>query len=90
MKKRIVALFLLAALALTLFAACGKKNITPEEAQAIALKAAGLTAKQASDIHTHVTSYGDNPCYNIHITAGGQEYSFFIDGTTGEILNADG
>ena len=90
MKKRIVALFLLAALALTLFAACGKKNITPEEAQEIALKAAGLTTSQIDEIHTHITSYGDNPCYNIHITVGGQELEYFIDGTTGEVLNAVG
>lgn len=88
MKKRIVALVILACLSLTLFAACGKKNttITTEEAQKIALKEIGMTAEQVDDIHVHATQYEGVACYQMHITAGDDVFYVYID-QTGNVLH---
>ena len=89
MKKRYFVLFLTLILLLSLLAGCGKKSsmLTVEEAQKIAVKEAGISESQISDIHTHISSRDGVPCYNIHITADGKEYEFFIDAATGEFLN---
>ncbi len=84
MKKRIIALALLAVLALTLFAACGKTVLSSEAAQKKALEALGIPKNQVTDIHTHVVS-GDVPGYSIHITHGGEEITVFVDAVTGEV-----
>ena len=92
MKKRILAVIVLAALMLSLFTACGSKGasvITPEKAQKIALKDAGLSADDVSDIHTHVVTEQGVAGYSIHITVGGTEYEYIIAAETGEILYAD-
>ena len=89
MKIRMLALFLLAALLLT---ACGSEEpsvLTPEDAQKIVLEDAGLTTKDVSDIHTHITEHDGVPGYSIHITIDGAEYEYIIDGVTGDILHAD-
>ena len=89
MMKRILAIVLLAALALTLFAACDKKEalmLTAEEAQKVALKDLGISAKKASDVHTHTHMEGNIPCYNIHITYNGVEYEYLINAKTGDII----
>ena len=89
MKKRIIAMIALLMLALSPFTGCKKnKTVTSQEAQEIALKAAGLTAGQVDDVHVHVTSYEGAACYQIHITVGQVEHTFYID-QSGEILNAD-
>lgn len=90
MKKRMIALLLLVALSLTLFAACGKKAtaITTEEAQKIALKEVGMTADQVDDIHVHATQYEGTPCYQMHITAGNAVYYVYID-QTGKVLHTN-
>lgn len=89
MKIRMLTLFLLAALLLT---ACGADDpgvLTPEEAQKIVLEDTGLSAKDVSDIHTHITEHDGIPGYSIHITIDGAEYEYIIDGVTGDILHAD-
>ena len=88
MKTRVIAILLLAALALSLFAACGGNKsglLTAEEAQKIALKDAGISARKA-DVHVHVTSFENIPCYNIHITLNDAEYEYFISAKDGTIL----
>lgn len=84
MKRRIVAIFLLLAL---LLAGCADEGgpISPEEAQQIALDHAGV--KSAQNVHTHVVSTQENPCYSIHLTIDGISYEYLIDGITGEILS---
>ena len=94
MTKRIVALLLLAALAMTLFAACGKtadkkKDITEAEATQIALQAIGKTADQVDDVHVHKTTYQGNAVFQVHIHAGTEEYAVYID-QTGKVLNKIG
>lgn len=92
MKIRIVTILLLAAMMLSLLTACKDNSvsvITAEEAQAIALEDAGLSAGDVTDIHTHVGSYQDVPCYSIHITIGNTEYEYVIAAGTGEILHSD-
>ena len=58
---------------------------TAEEAQQIALDHAGV--KNAENVHTHVVSGEEHPCYNIHLTIEGVSYEYLIDGITGEILS---
>lgn len=90
MKKRIIALCLLAALALTLFAACGKKDaaISTEKAQKIALQEIGKTAADVDDVHVHATQYDGAPCYEVHITDGSEEIYVYID-RTGQVLHTE-
>lgn len=91
MKKRILTLVVVLAMALSLFAACSNKSgtITSEQAQKIALKAAGLSASQVDDVHVHVESYDGVPCYQIHITDGDKEYTYYIAAKGGEILGQE-
>lgn len=92
MKIRMITILVLAALLLSLFTACNDDEvsvITAEEAQKIALEDAGLSARDVSDIHTHVSSYENVPCYSVHITIEGTEYEYMIAATTGEVLYAD-
>jgi len=88
MKKRIIALCLLAALSLTLFVACSKeeKVITKEEAIQIVLKDAGIT--DTSNYHIHADpspATGTPKSYTIHIH-GAQEFSYVVDAVTGEFV----
>lgn len=82
--KRLIALFLLLALILV---GCTEKSgpLTAEEAQKIALDHAGV--KSAENVHTHVVSGEEHPCYSIHLTIEGVSYEYLIDGITGEILS---
>lgn len=90
MKTRLIAFFLLAALLVALFTACGStsKVLTQEEAQEVALKHAGLSASEAEDVHTHIVTEDGIPCYNIHITVGDLTYSYLIAANGGEILES--
>ena len=82
--KRLIALFLLLALILV---GCAEKSgpLTVEEAQKIALDHAGV--KRAENVHTHVVSGEEHPCYSIHLTIEGVSYEYLIDAITGEILS---
>ena len=88
MKKRIVSTLLLAALLLSLLAACGEKAsvLTGELAQKIALEAAGLIDDGTANIHTHIGEQDGIPCFNVHITVGEKEYSFAISAVDGKII----
>lgn len=88
MKKSIICILLL--LALTL-AACGGNNgvISEEEAFELALQELQLDEDDVTDIHTHKTTYEEQPCYNIHITTEDGEYEVYIS-ATGEILRTKG
>lgn len=86
MTKKILALVLAAVLCLGLLAACGNDSVIGEDkAIKIALKDAGLKQNQVS-VHTHGGSYEGTPCYEIHIDSGSEEYAYYIDAVTGEIL----
>lgn len=91
MKIRVITILVLAALMLSLLTACNDDAsvITPEKAQEIALEDAGLSAKDVTDVHTHVSSYEDVACYSIHITVDGTEYEYMIAAGTGEILYSE-
>ncbi len=89
MKQRIFAILMTAVLLLGLLTACGNDGpLTPEDAQEVVLKHAGVTASQVSDIHTHVTTNeAGEACYSIHITIKGETFEYLIHGTTGEVLS---
>lgn len=76
---------------MSLFAGCDSKSdvLTKEQAQKIALEEAGLTEKQATDIHTHIVTEKGIPCYSVHINAGNKEFSFVINAADGSILSSD-
>ena len=88
MKKRIIALCLLAALSLTLFAACGKKEaaITKEEAIQIVLRDAGITDPSKYHIHADPSPAKGTPkLYTVHIH-GEKEFSYVVDAQTGDFV----
>ena len=90
MKKNILAVLALCILLLGMLCACGKSGaITSEQAQKIALEDAGLKQKDVSDVHSHVVSENNIPCYSIHISVADREYSYLIHAGTGEILDSD-
>ena len=90
MKRKIFAVLALSVLLLGLLCACGNASaITEEKAQKIALEDAGLTKKDVSDVHAHVVSENNVPCYSIHISTEAGDYSYLIHAGTGEILEAD-
>ena len=82
--KRLISLFLL--LALILVGCADKPGPLPaEDAPQIALDHAGV--KNAENVHTHVVSGEEHPCYSIHLTIEGVSYEYLIDAITGEILS---
>lgn len=90
MTKRMTAFFLILAMLAAVLCGCGNNKssiISLEEAQKIALEDAGITADEAGEIHVHVASYEDTPCYGIYITVNGTPYEYMIAAQTGEILN---
>lgn len=87
MKRKIFAVLAVSVLLLGLLCACGKSNaITAEKAQKIAMEDAGLKQKDVSDVHAHVVTEDNVPCYSIHISTADKEYSYLIHAGTGEIL----
>lgn len=93
MKKRIIALVALMALALSLFAACAKKDdkghITAEQAQKIALETVGVSKKDKYEVHTHVEEIDGKPCFTVHVVLMYWEHAVVIDAITGEVLSND-
>lgn len=89
MKKRILSLLVLVALLLGVFTACGSKNdvLTPEQAQKIAVEDAGFTVKQATDVHTHIVTEEGVPCFSVHFSANGKDFSYVISAADGTILS---
>lgn len=88
MKKRLISIVLLTLLALSLFSACGKQNepITAEQAQAAAFADAGVSANEASDVHVHIMEKDGIPCYSIHFSAAGKDYSVLISAADGSVV----
>lgn len=88
MKARIFALMLALAMLLCVFTACGNSTdvLTSEQAQQIALEEAGLSADEATNIHTHIVTEDGIPCFNVHISAGDEEFSYLISAADGTII----
>jgi len=88
MKKRMIALFLLAALSVTLFAACGKKEevLSKEEIIQIVLEDAGITDPSKYHIHADPSPAKGTPkSYTVHIH-GEKEFSYVVDAKTGTFV----
>lgn len=87
MKKRMIALVLLAVFALGI-AACDKNSaLTTEEAQEVALEHLGINEEDAS-VHAHVTSENGIPCYSIHVSTADGDHTVVIHAGTGEVLSS--
>lgn len=89
MKRRILVCLILSALVLSLFTACGSNNdvLTAEQAQKIAAEDAGFDVKQAEDIHTHIVTENGIPCFSVHFSAGGKDFSYIISAADGTIIS---
>ena len=87
--KKLIATVLAAILCLSMLAACGEeeKTLTQQEAMQIAVADAGYEVTQVSGIHAHVGEENGTTVYQIHFNAGGTEYTYLIDGSTGDILS---
>lgn len=88
MKKRILAIALLACLVLSLLAACGNDDgiIDAEKAQKIVLEHLGVASNKAS-MHIHTDEHNGKPCYSIYATVDGKTWEYLVDAETGEILS---
>lgn len=90
MTKRLITMFILTALMLTLATACGGREssiITSEEAQKIAMEAVGVSADEVTDVHIHAATYDDLACYGIYITVGNVTHECMIAAQTGQVLH---
>lgn len=85
--KKLIALFLVLILVLSL-TACGGKAISAAKAMKIAAKDAGCSVSDISaTAHTHVvTDESGAPCYNLHFSFDGENYNYMIS-ASGEILS---
>lgn len=71
-------------------AACAEsKSLTPEEARAIALEYAGLTAEQVTFTKCHMDRDDGRTVYEIEFFANGIEYDMDVDLYTGRITDTD-
>ena len=89
MKKRFLAIITVFILSIGLLFACGqpkKSAITEAEAQKIALESAGLAISQVTDIHTHLITQNDAPCYQVHMTTDTGDVTVVINAATGEVI----
>lgn len=95
MKRKILSVFVLAALVLTLFAGCETAtkpttvtNITPEEAYEIIYDALGITQEQFLSPIVHYGEYGDpaESCYSIQFATLQKDYIFIISAIDGDIM----
>lgn len=86
--KKWICLTLTAAFLLCLCACGGNKAkvITQEQAQAIALEDAGVTADQVDNIHLHTAVENGVPVYTVHFDQGGRTRSYTIHAGDGTIL----
>ena len=84
--KKIIAMFVLLALCLSLFVACSSGPVNAEKAQKIALDHAGLKESQVTDIHTHVIEQEGIPCFQIHMTTETGEITVVVDASNGEVI----
>ncbi len=67
---------------------CAKSGaLTEQDAQRIALQALEVSEKDASEIHIHVTTYENTPCYSVHVTVDGYSHEVVIHAGTGEVLH---
>ena len=63
--------------------------ITPEDAQNIALEHAGVTAEEATGLHTVMDIDDGRQEYDVEFRVGHLEYEYEIDAATGKILSTD-
>ena len=64
-------------------------DLTAEEAQAIALRHAGLTADQVTRLHTEPDRERGGLHYDVEFHHDGYEYDYEIDAATGTILSRE-
>ena len=100
MKRKILSVFLLAAMVLTLFAGCEASSaskepttvlvltITGEEAQTIVQEALGITPEEMLSPMIHMGTYGDpaESAYSIQFATLEKDYEFVVSAEDGEIL----
>lgn len=95
MKRKIMSVFVLAALVLTLFAGCGGAtkattvtNIEPEEAYKIIQDALGITQEEMLSPFVHYGEYGDpaESAYSIQFATLEKDYIFIISAIDGDIM----
>ena len=88
MRTRVISLILVIVMLLGVLAGCGKSDVvSTEQAQKIAMEAAGITAGDVTDVHTHIVTENGIPCYSVHISSAKGDFSYIITASDGEILS---
>ncbi len=84
--KKLLAVFMV--LCLVLCAGCADDGVVDEDkARAIALAALEVSEKEVSEVHIHVVTYEEAPCYSVHVTVGGHSYEVVVHAGSGEVLH---
>ncbi|MBO5838005.1 MAG: hypothetical protein J6Q92_09010 [Oscillospiraceae bacterium] len=91
MKKRMIALVLLVVLLLPVLCACGKKSdiLTQDQAVERIAEHLNIDAKDMENVYVHVADGENNPCYSMHFSYNGKDYSLMVDVVTGEVMESD-
>ena len=88
MRNRILSFILIIVMLLGVLAGCAKDDVvTTEQAQKIAVEAAGISEADVTDIHTHIVTEDGIPCYSVHISSAKGDFSYIIAAADGEILS---
>ncbi len=90
MFKKLIAAMLLVLLTLSVFTACGeekKEPLTAQQAIQIAVSDAGYSLTEVTNAHPHQRQENGVTIYQIHFSVDGQEFSYEINGSTGEIIS---
>ena len=90
MTKRLICLFVMAAMMLCMLAACGKEGpLTVDDAKAIVLEDLGVKESKVSSIDVHITTVDGAACYLVYISYDGENFEYAIDSFSGEILSVE-
>ena len=87
MKKRLISLVLALLLLCSLLCACGKADITANDAVTIVMEQLGDDAANVGTPHVHTGKFGNEDCYNVYITLDGQDWVYVVS-MDGQILGS--
>ena len=89
MKKRILAILLIAVMVMSVLVACKDKGpITAEEAKEIVMQDVKDKGKIPTNVDVHVgEGASGEACYTVYVTVLSKTFTYVVDAQTGEILS---
>lgn len=89
MKKRVIAILMLAVMLLGALAGCNNNEpMTDEEAKELVREHIEAEGKKVTEIHSHIGETADGQvCFNVYVTVRDKSYTYQVHAVTGEILS---